>query len=280
MKENTQVNNVKDSTQHNPHSSMNSNFQKNQENFTSKLKNEKDKHYSKPSNDNYLNKVFHKNNNQSKLSSMHKGSYGSLNNYYVQNQQITESFYSPGYMSINNHNRNIINHVGMNNIVNNMNYMTYSVYPVNNFYQNEPFAFSSMNYLPNTLLFNGNSHLFSDNKKTYFSVVIKLKSEEKVLQVYRGEDYEKKASQFCIKNKLSQKLVKPILNYILSAANCLDDLMKKEVTPFEHRQLDLVKETFNDYQNNLYDAENNLSLSCFTLPDENSDVSVFLNRSF
>jgi hypothetical protein len=226
-----------------------------------------------------LNKVFPKtnsNNYQNKSS----------NNFSHQNQgnlinNVSGNFYTPnGYMNIGINNRSVVNSIGLNNI-GNINYMTYSMFPVNNFYtQNEGFPIPAINYVPNNFYSNNNTNIKpSQDKKIEFSVVIKLKSEEKTILVYKGENYEKKASQFCLKNKLNQKLIKPIYDTILNASNYIDYLMRKELTPFESNQLDSIKDTYIDYNENLMDSEALLNLSSFTLPDEPENCE-FTNRSF
>jgi hypothetical protein len=200
---------------------------------------------------------------------------------------LSGNFYSPNaYVGINN--RSMINSMGLNNVNNinnigNMNYMTYSIFPINNYYSpNEGFGFPGINNVTNNFYSNTSTSINakqSQDKKIQFSVVVKLKSEEKTIFIYKGENYEKKAYQFCVKNRLSQKLIKPIHDIIISASSCLDNLMRKELTPFEFNQLDSIKDTYMDYTENLMNSETQLNLSSFTMPDE-PESWEFINRSF
>lgn len=118
-------------------------------------------------------------------------------------------------------------------------------------------------YLPNQILYNSN---FSEKKKpnsSFLNIKIKLQEEIKYIQVSRGEDYYKKASEFCYLNNLNPSLAKPILNSIFFAIESIDKMMLHFLNEEEHKLIQKIQLDFEEYKLQL--DEEKLNSSCITI---------------
>jgi hypothetical protein len=114
------------------------------------------------------------------------------------------------------------------------------------------------------------------NNGSFLIVSIKLLDNDKLLYLRRGEDYFKKASDFCIKNKLNPILIRPIFNHILNAVESIDKVMLHNVTKDEHRQLEHIQKEYEDYKVDV-DLER-LNISCITIIGESEETNILLDN--
>ena len=120
-------------------------------------------------------------------------------------------------------------------------------------------------------------------KNSFLIVNIKLSGEVKHIPINKGEDYWKKASDFCLSNNLSEYLIKPIYQKISKACESLDKILTHDLGTVEQKQLDDIKDSYNLFIDMEAEKEK-VDLSCITvigsaLSDLDTDNHSILNLS-
>lgn len=123
------------------------------------------------------------------------------------------------------------------------------------------------------------SNPLSKNKdNTLLRVSIKLKCEEKILNLKRGDDYFTKAVDFCIKNRLKESLIKPIFEAIIQASESIDAVFLYNLENLEIKQLNDIKSTYDKSMCRISELDFSC-LSCFTTTDGEEEELPSLNMS-
>jgi hypothetical protein len=199
-----------------------------------------------------------------------------IHNSNMSNLPSNMYFYDQNF---GNNTNNIINNLPNNNLVNNnilKNHQTNDVISLNHNSKSKSTGINRIkisNSMKNLTKENLNNLINiekKDSQSSFLNVNIKLQDEIKSIQVNRGEDFFKKASEFCYLNKLNPNLVKPIFNLILLAIDSMDKVMLHEVTKEEHKLIEKIRFDFEEYRAQL--NEERLNLSCITIfQDETKD---------
>ena len=182
-------------------------------------------------------------------------------NYFMMPSQTNPYFFDPyngAKMPVqfdhSNQNRKSTNTIGVTNKSN-----SNKAYTERNFANKPPQKQINTNT-------NANQKFNSDTGRGFLTVSIKIKEEEagRVIYLKRGEDYFKKATEFCKVNKLNDKLVKPIFNSIAQASEAIDKVMLQVTSLIDGRYLESIRKAWEESKEQLEEEESNLNLSCMT----------------
>jgi hypothetical protein len=103
--------------------------------------------------------------------------------------------------------------------------------------------------------------LHSEDDRNVLQVVIKLLDREDVIRINKNEDTLKVTRDFCQKNKLNERLIKPIHDKIKQALKSLDLLLDHTMSTEEELSLTEVK----NYYKEIEDEQDTFQdMSCFT----------------